>query len=54
MQWIKAFGWFILAAALGQTIELRKNAEKKDSFAMLVNIGYILAFGFVGLAMLLS
>lgn len=54
MQWIKVFGGFILAVALGQVVELAKNTEKKDLFAMLVNIGYILVFGFVGLAMLLS
>ena len=54
MQWLKFFGWLILIAAIGQVIELKKHAVKKDSFAMLVDIGYILMFGFVGLAMMLS
>lgn len=54
MQWIKFFGWLIMIAAIGQVIELKKHAEKKDFFVMLVDIGYILMFGFVGLAMLLS
>ncbi len=54
MQWIKFFGWLIMIAAIGQVIELKKHAEKKDSFAMLVDIGYILMFGFVALSMILS
>lgn len=54
MQWIKFFGWLIMTAAIGKVIQLKKHAEKKDSFAMLVDIGYILMFGFIGLAMLLG
>lgn len=51
---IKVVGWVILVGMLGHITELKRHAVEKDSFAMLVDLGYTLSFGFVGLSMLLS